>query len=374
MNEFLRRILFLPPQRSTVAADIDALHYAVIIATMIGATGVALVGGYFLVRYRRRSKHEEGRPNPGATIQTGLKTEAAAILLLASLFLGFWYFGYRQFIRLTVPPQDAVDVYVMGKKWMWKFAYPHGQATISQLYVPAGRPVRLIMTSRDVIHSFFVPDFRIKHDVLPGRYTTVWFEATEPGKYQILCTEYCGTQHSMMRGEVVALGPADYERWVEGGAMPPPEEPVAELPGLMDLAGTAPPFDFDLALGRQTLARRGQQAASEHGCLRCHTLDGTRHIGPTWAGLYGAAVELDSGRIVRVDEAYITESMMDPMAAIHRGFSPVMPSYLGRIPPAETAAIVELIRALRDVEPAPGALEDGIESFGQVGEGERQAP
>lgn len=367
MNELLRRILFLPPQRSTVAADIDALHYAVIIATMIGATGVALAAGYFLIRYRRRSR-QEGRANPTANIPSGIKTEVGAIALLATLFLAFWYVGYRQFIRLTVPPEDAVDVYVMGKRWMWKFAYPSGQATISQLYVPAGKPVRLIMTSRDVIHSFFVPDFRIKHDVVPGRYTTVWFEATEPGTYQILCTEYCGTEHSMMRGEVVALGPADYERWLEGGPVPPPEEPVAELPGELDLAGVAPPLDFDLALGRQGLARRGQQAAAEHGCLRCHTLDGTRHIGPTWAGLYGAAIELESGQVRRVDDAYLTESMMDPMAAIHRGFSPVMPSYLGRLPPAETAAIVELIRSLRDAEPAPGALEDGIEDFSQGGQ------
>ncbi len=202
MNELLRRILFLPPQRSTVAAEIDALHYAVIIATMIGATGVALAASYFLFRYRRRSR-QEGRSNPTATIPSGIKTEIGAIALLASLFLGFWYFGYRQFIRLTVPPEDAIDVYVMGKRWMWKFAYPHGQATISQLYVPAGKPVRLIMTSRDVIHSFFVPAFRIKQDVLPGRYTTTWFKPTKVGKYRLFCAEYCGTNHSNMIGKVI---------------------------------------------------------------------------------------------------------------------------------------------------------------------------
>src|SRR5262249_20360715 len=130
-------------------------------------------------------------------------------------FLSWWVIGSRLFVRMRVPPSDTLDVYVIAKQWMWKFAYPNGGRSIAEAYVPAHRPIKLIMTSRDVIHSFFVPEFRIKQDVIPGRYTTAWFEATEPGTYQILCAEYCGTSHSTMRGEVVVLEPSDYERWLE---------------------------------------------------------------------------------------------------------------------------------------------------------------
>lgn len=361
MNEFLRRILFLPPQRSTVAQDLDSLHYLVIIITMIGATVVALFAGYFMIRYRRRPAHE-GRPNPGANAHPPLRLEAAMLALLGGLFFWFWVIGFRQYNRMSVPPEDALDVYVMGKQWMWKFAYPHGAASVATLYVPAGRPVRLILTSRDVIHSFFVPDFRIKQDAVPGRYTTTWFEANAPGVYEILCTEYCGTEHSLMRGQVVALAPDDYERWLRSGRDVEPRQPPPELAGRLDLPGAPLPYDIDV--GERTMARRGVGVAAQQGCLRCHTLDGAQHIGPTWAGLYGAVVPLQEGGEVLVDDAFLTASMMDPMAAIHRGFPAVMPSYLGIMTPPDVAAIVELIRSLRDVKPAPGALERGIESFG----------
>jgi cytochrome c oxidase subunit 2 len=345
MNEFLRRILFLPPQRSTIAYDVDRLHYAVILITMGGATLVTLIGGYFLIRYRFRSE-DALRPNPGARSKPPLRLEATALLALGFLFLGFWYVGVRQYLRIRVPPPGAMDVYVTAKQWMWKFSYPEGPATISTLYVPAGRPVRLILTSRDVIHSFYVPDFRIKYDAVPGRLTTAWFEATQPGAYQILCTEYCGLQHSMMRGEVIALSPRDFERWLAGAPVGPSPAGAAPVPGRTE----------------PSMALRGQGAAAEWGCLRCHTLDGTAHIGPTWAGLYGAAVPLESGGEVIADEAYITASMMDPQAEIHRGFQPVMPSYLGRIPPADTAAIIELIKSIRDV-PAEPAARNGPSEF-----------
>lgn len=361
MNEFLRRILFLPPQRSTAAQDLDTLHYLVITVTMIGATVVALFAAYFLIRYRRRPAHE-GRPNPGANAHPPLRLEAAMIGLLAVLFISFWVIGFRQYNRMVVAPENALDVYVMGKQWMWKFAYPHGAASVATLYVPAGRPVRLIMTSRDVIHSFFVPDFRIKHDVVPGRYTSIWFEATQPGVYQILCTEYCGAEHSLMRGQVVALAPADYERWLRSGRDVEPRQPAQELAGKLELAGAALPYA--VGVGERTMARRGVDAAARHGCLRCHTLDGAQHIGPTWAGLYGRVVPLEEGGEALVDDAFLTASMMDPMAAIHRGFPAVMPSYLGLMTPPDVAAIVELIRSLRDVTPAPGALERGINNFG----------
>jgi cytochrome c oxidase subunit II len=353
MNELLRRLLFLPPQSSTMARAIDGLHYFVIISTMLGALVVTLAGGWFLIRYRRGridAHPEEYDVEAGPPLW--LKT--LAIVGLFTLFVVWWSIGIRQFIDLRVAPEDSIDIYVTAKQWMWKFAYPKQGRNISVLYVPAGRPVRLILTSRDVIHSFYVPDFRIKQDVIPGRYTTVWFEAKEPGVHEILCAEYCGAGHSIMRGQVVALEARDYDRWLEGDDLAAPVAgPRYEPPWVV--GDTAPPQALDLVVV-------GERVAAEQGCLRCHSIDGTPHIGPTWAGLYGSVVPLASGETVRVDGAYITESMMDPMVKIHRGFPPLMPSYLGKIRPPETAAIIEFMRSLRDRQPEPGAL--GPESDG----------
>jgi cytochrome c oxidase subunit 2 len=191
--------------------------------------------------------------------------------------------------------------------------------------------VKLIMTSRDFIHSFFVPDFRIKMDVLPGRYTVAWFEAKEPGTHQLLCTEFCGTGHSTMRGEIVVLSAEDYARWLEGEK----DESAEHGKTIFEVEKLTP------------LAQTGQRVAGEQGCLRCHTSDGAPHIGPTWRAAYGAKRELADGTSVIVDEAYLTESMMDPRARIVKGFQPVMPTYHGRLQPAETAAIVEFIKSLR---------------------------
>lgn len=359
MNELLRWLLFLPPQRSTMAAEIDGLHYFVILVTMVGAVAITVIGGYFLIRYRTRTLDPTGH-NPDGAVRPPMAIEIGAVVLLVVLFLLWWAIGIRQFVALRVAPEDSVEVYVTAKQWMWKFAYPRGQTSISALYVPANRPVKLIMTSRDVIHSFFVPDFRIKQDVVPGRYTTVWFQPTAPGTYEILCTEYCGTGHSMMRGQVIALAPGDFERWLEGESVAPP------------IAGQqyTPPHVVEGDIPKQPLGlvSLGQEAAGVHGCLRCHTTDGTPFIGPTWAGLFGAKVPIEGDGEALVDEAFITESMMDPGFRIHAGFPPVMPSYAGRIRPTETAAIVELIKSLRDVPPqggfvyAPPAADAGVPS------------
>ncbi|HEX9297447.1 MAG TPA: cytochrome c oxidase subunit II [Polyangiaceae bacterium] len=341
MNETLRRLLFLPLQRSTVAYEIDRLHYFVISVTLVGSVLVFLLATIFTIRYRHPPE-EPATPN----VQAGYHSPAILleIVILAGLlllFLTWWVIGSRQFVRLRVAPDDALEVYVTAKQWMWKFAYPNGKRAISTMYVPARRPIKLIMTSRDVIHSFYVPDFRIKQDVVPGRYTTVWFQTTEPGTYQILCAEYCGTAHSAMRGEVIALEPSDYERW------------LAERPFESGPAGEAYVEPYTPEEGPRpqmiNLVNEGQRAAAEHGCLRCHSTDGSAHIGPTWGGLFGSTVPLAGERQTIADEAYITQSMMDPTAKIHRGYLPVMPTFLGRIRPTETAAIVEFIKSLRNV-------------------------
>jgi cytochrome c oxidase subunit II len=344
VNEFLRRMLFLPEQASTIAPDLDALHFFVILTTMGGAVVVTLIGGYFLVRYRRRLPDTEPA-NPDAEARPHFAYKLFALVGLAVLFVVWWVIGLGQYMRMRIAPEDAMTVYVTGKQWMWKFAYPEGARSIARLYVPVGRPVKLVLTSRDVIHSLFVPSFRIKQDAVPGRYTTVWFEAVMTGTYPIFCTQYCGTGHSTMRAEVVVMRPQDFERWLGGQKSDPIAiaGPRYEEPQL-GLTQAAP-------AEMTSLVRQGEIQAATLGCLRCHSLDGTPQIGPSWGGLYLSKVPLEGGGEVVADEAYITESIMDPMAKIHLGYAPVMPVYLGRLDAGETAAIVELIKSLRAVRP-----------------------
>jgi cytochrome c oxidase subunit II len=334
MNELMRKILFLPEQASSVARDIDSLHYLVISITMVGAFSIALAIGIFAIRYRRGGTHCRDRTpdqRPGHT-RGGLTiwVEVVAILSLLALFLVFWVIGYVQYLRLKSPPERAMPIYVSGKQWMWSFAYPDGRGSEGVLYVPVGEPIELIMTSRDVIHSFFVPQFRIKQDVVPGRTTSVWFEVEEPGTYDVFCTEYCGTGHSTMRATVVALAPADYDRFLG---------PEIEGDWAATRAARGGPAD--------SLAARGAEAANRYGCLRCHTTDGTPHIGPSWARVFGNEVLLDDGRRIEADAAYLTRSIMDPLEEVRAGFEPVMPTYRGLIPSPELGAIIEYIRSLR---------------------------
>jgi cytochrome c oxidase subunit II len=332
-HTLLHRVLLLPPQASSISLEVDHLHYFIITTTAVVSVGVALVALYLYVRYRRRSEqHRSTRVNPSTLF------EVFAIGAPLSLFLAWFVLGFRGYVRLYTPPADAMDVYVTAKQWMWKFSYPDGPNSIGILRVPVGRPVRLLMTSRDVIHSFFVPDFRVKQDVLPGRYTQTWFEVVAPGRYQVLCAEYCGTGHSTMRAWVEAMRPADYDRW------------LGEQP-----RGIARAHDSGGPLGNATqpgdsLAQTGEQVAARAGCFKCHTIDGTTHIGPTWLGLYHRLEPLESGRSVYVDEAYITKSMMDPMADIVLGYPPVMPTFQGKLAAPETAAILEFIKSLRSRE------------------------
>ena len=343
MNEFMRELLMLPPQASTMARSIDYLHYFVIITTMIGAAGVAALTLYFIVRYREGAGRGSNPPPDTrprhARGGVSLWFELSVFGGLLALFVTWWIIGFSQFVRIAEPPPDSMTIYVVGKQWMWSFAYPHGGGSVGVLYVPAGRPVKLLMTSRDVIHSFYVPDFRLKTDVVPGRTTQLWFEAKQPGRHRIFCAEMCGTGHSEMRAEVVALPDADYERTIQGLA-------PAQIAG--PVQGLAIPFEAD-PREPLSLAAMGQRVAAEAGCLRCHTVDGTPHIGPTWAGLYEATVPLADGTQVVADDAYLTRSMMDPAVELHRGFPAVMPSYQGLLAAPQIGAIVEYIHTLGDV-------------------------
>jgi cytochrome c oxidase subunit 2 len=334
MNELFRRLLNLPVQASSLAASIDTLHYVVIGTALLGLVVVIVAIGAFAALHREGGQE----PHRGPPRLPGL-VEAAAIAGLLTMFVAFWLVGERQYLALETPPERAMTVYVVAKQWMWSFVYPDGLETQRELTVPMGRPVKLVLTSRDVIHSFFVPAFRIKQDALPGTSTVAWFEAVAPGRHDILCAEFCGTSHSRMRGSVRVLRPEDYARWLEDRAAVPAEEPLASSEG-----------------DRSNLARHGERVASERGCLRCHTLDGTPHLGPSWAGLYGSLVPLANGATIRADDAYLTRSMMDPTADLRRDFPAIMPSYVGLLTPTDAASLLELMRSLAARRSDAGSL------------------
>jgi cytochrome c oxidase subunit II len=341
MNEVFRELLWLPVQASTFARRVDLLHYFVISVTMLASL---LIGGaaiYFMFRYNRR--HPLQRT---ARVVPSVRFEAVIIGLPLAFFLLWFAIGYRDYLWYASPPAHAMDIYVMGKQWMWKFSYPGGPNAISTLHVPVGRPVRLLLTSRDVIHSFWVPAFRIKQDVLPGRYTATWFEATKPGRYRIMCAEYCGTWHSQMWGEVVALPGAEYDAWLVAQRTGPAERIDAGGESATDLRGGI--VDY------------GKRVAAAQGCLKCHSVDGTPHIGPTWLDLYQRQETLTTGQRITADEAYLTASMVEPLAQIVRGFQPVMPSYRGRLAPFEFAALVEYIKSLRTARRVPIPAEEAV--------------
>lgn len=321
--ETFRMILALPAGASSFADGVDSLHAFVISVTMIMSTYVFLAAAWFTVRYYRGDR---GARDVTRKITASVPRELGIVGAVLGLFLLWWFIGFVQYAKMADPPEDAMTVIVQGKQWMWKFTYPDGRDTNDVLTVPVDRNVKLLLTSRDVIHSFYVPQFRLKHDALPGRYGTAWFRATKTGEFDIYCAEYCGLNHSRMLGRVVVLSAGEYEKWLR-------QEQAAP--------------------GGEELARRGVEVATRRGCLSCHTLDGQPHVGPTWAMLYGCAVKLADGRSVVADDEYLTRSMMDPNTDVVAGFRPVMPSYAGQLSPAEVGALVELIRSLRSAPVAP---------------------
>ncbi|MGC4123213.1 MAG: cytochrome c oxidase subunit II [Myxococcales bacterium] len=336
MNELLRRLLFLPDQASTASLRVDHLHYFVILVTFAASFFIFFASLYWLVRWRRR---------PGQTLTPRFEPPRWAKLFIIggplSLFLLWFGLGFRDYVWMRSPPAGAMDVYVTGKQWMWKFSYPDGPSAIETLTVPLGRPVRLLLTSRDVIHSFFVPAFRIKQDALPGRFTDAWFEARQTGRFQVLCAEFCGSGHSLMRAEVVVLPAAEYDAWL-----------AAQRRGLASKqdSGATP-------ARTASIVEQGRLAAERHECLKCHTVDGTAHIGPTWQDLYRKTERIADGSEVLADEGYLTESMMDPLAKVVAGYDAVMPTYQGQLTAPEAAAIVEYIKSLKTArlrpEPSP---------------------
>jgi len=304
------KLPLFPEQASTMASRVDALYFFLIGVSLFFASLIAVLVVTFAIRYRRRG----GTDRPPA-IHGSLALELTWTLIPFGLTMIMFFWGASLFASMHRPPDDALDVWVVGKQWMWKLQHLEGKREIDELHVPVGKPVKLIMTSEDVIHSFYVPAFRVKQDVLPGRYTTLWFEATKPGTYHLFCAEYCGTQHSGMIGWVVAMEPAEYQAWLSGG------EP------------------------RQSLASAGAELFTQLGCETCHR-GGSGARGPALTGLFGKTVELKDGTTVVADEAYLRESILNPRARIVAGYDPIMPTFTGLVSEDGVAQLVAYIKTL----------------------------
>ncbi|RMG45024.1 MAG: cytochrome c oxidase subunit II [Acidobacteria bacterium] len=305
---------FLPEQASDVAREVDFAFYfltgvsAVFFVILVGATL------WFMWRYRARPGRE---PEPSPSHNTALELTWSIIPAIL-LVMMFWY-GFKGYMDMYVPPVDAYEINVEGQKWAWSFQYPNGYID-NELHLPAGRDVTLVLTSKDVIHSLYIPAFRVKRDAVPGRYNKVSFRAIKPGEYTLFCAEYCGTSHSDMLAKVVVHEPGDFERWLKRAS---------------DIVGRMPP------------AEAGELLYQKRGCKQCHSTDGSPGVGPTFKGIMGRRRVLTDGSEVVVDENFIRESILYPQAKVAAGFDPVMPTFQGRLKDEEIDAIIAYLKTLK---------------------------
>ena len=298
----------LPEDAAQSATRLDSLALCLLLLT--GTVALAVLGLMIVFAVRYRAGSDADRSNPPSE---GRGIEIAWTLTPLLLFLGVYAWAAIDYVALYQAPSSAMPVFVVAKQWMWKAQHRNGRREVGELHLPLGRPVRLVMTSEDVIHSFFVPAFRIKQDVVPGRYTSIAFTHSRVGEYHLFCTEFCGTDHALMLGKVVVQPPAEFARWLAEG----PRQPG--------------------------MAGRGFALYREHGCSGCHDAGSTVHA-PSLAGLLGRRVHLQDGRELRADEAYIRDSILVPDKDIVAGYAPIMPSFAGRIGEEELLAIIEYIR------------------------------
>jgi cytochrome c oxidase subunit 2 len=305
-----------PDQASTMAGQVDALYIYLLLVSGIMTAVIFITVTVLAIKYRRI-------PGRRATqIEGSTFLEIGWSILPFFVMITFFIWGAIIYFQERTPPADATEVYVVAKQWMWKIEHMEGQREINELHVPIGQNVKLIMTSQDVIHSFFIPAFRIKQDVLPGRYTTLWFKATKPGRYHLFCAEYCGTMHSGMGGDIVVMEPQDYAQWMAGGPFAP-------------------------------LQDTGKELFATLGCATCHRSD-AQGRGPNLQGIYNQPVVLEDGRGVTADENYVRESILNPTAKILKGYKPVMPAFQGLISDEQLKALVAYVKSLSSNKPPTG--------------------
>lgn len=322
---FAQVFFFLPDQASTVAEDVDGLAMFLLVVSSILTILIAFLILYFGIKYRQATGRKAAVDKEGF-----LKLEIAWSVapLIVGLIMFAW--GAKIFMDLRTPPQDAVEVYVVGKQWMWKLQHPGGQREINELHIPVGQAVKLRMISEDVIHSFYIPAFRVKQDVLPGRYTTMWFEATRPGTYHLFCAEYCGTEHSRMVGKVVVMEPAEYQVWLTQQA-----------------DGSA--------------AKEGHQLFLKLNCISCHNTS-QQSYAPLLENIAGKPVRLTDGSTVIADRPYLRESILNPEAKIVAGYQNKMPSYTGKVSEDDLLKLITFIESLKTGD-TPPRVEDTPPGF-----------
>jgi cytochrome c oxidase subunit 2 len=329
------RSFWLPPQVSTTAPGVDRVFYFIFWIAVIFFVLIVVLMVVFIFRYRRR-RHDEKASEEAPTHSTPLELTWSIIPLI--LVIAIFYAGFKGFLDLSVVPANSYEIQVTGQRWKWLFTYPNGHVD-ENLHVPVDTPVKLVLTSEDVIHSLFVPEFRIKKDAVPGRYSTAWFRATSAGEYQVFCAEYCGTSHSDMLALVVVHEPGDFEQWLRQAA---------------DFLSELPP------------AEAGSKLYMQRGCAQCHSIDGKGGIGPTFKDVYGTRRLLTDGSEVQVDENYIRQSILEPQSQIVAGFEPVMPTYAGRLRDQEITLLIAFIKSLAPgQEPSDAAEPAGLEESGE---------
>ena len=303
-----------PEQASTFAWQVDYLSFLLLALSAFFAVAVVFFLALFSFKYRRRSEDERPRPS-----EDSIALEVTWSIIPLILSLAVFSLGAGAFFRMYRAPENAIDIYVVGKQWMWKIQHPEGKREINELHVPVNQPVRLTLASEDVIHSFFIPAFRTKKDVVPGRYNTMWFEATKVGEYHLFCAEYCGTQHSGMVGRVVVMEQEEFQNWLSGG------------------------------VSGETMVEAGARQFQQLGCETCHK-ESDQGRGPKLSGIYGHLVKLTTGQEVVADEDYLRNSILDPGSQVVGGYKPIMPTFQGQLSEETLLQIISYIRSLSDSE------------------------
>ena len=307
---------WLPGSYSTLSSIVDNQFYFILGLSILFSLAIFIVTIIFSIRYRRRPNNLVSKRQ----IVHNNRLEIIWTVIPFFIVMGIFYWGFKDYLRLTTAPVDAEEIIVVGQKWFWVFEYPDtGLKSMHNLVVPVGKSIKLVMYSQDVLHSFFIPNFRVKRDVQPNRYSNIWFEAEETGVYQIFCTEYCGDKHSQMGGKLIVMSQNDYDDWKASAGM-----------------------DEDMPLDQL-----GAKLYKSKGCNACHSIDGSNLIGPTWKEAYGAKRELTTGEIVDIDDNYIRESIVYPANKIAAGYPNVMPSYAGLLTDNEINAIIEYMKTLK---------------------------
>lgn len=305
---------WMPVRGSTTAGEVDFLFYFIFYISLFFFVGIVAALIFMLLRYRRRPGHAAGR-----TAHHNLGLELTWSIIPLILVIVIFYIGMKSYLNITTPPGNSYQITVTAQKWKWLFTYPGGYVD-ENLHVPLDQPVQLVLSSEDVIHSLFIPAFRVKRDAVPGRYAKVWFTATQPGEFDLFCAEYCGTSHSDMHALVFVHPQAEYDKWL------------------------AEASDF---LSKMPPAEAGKLLMQRRGCNQCHSIDGTAGTGPSFKGLFGEQIKLADGSQVAADENYIRESILEPSNKVVSGYQPVMPTFQGKLKDEEILAIIEYLKTLK---------------------------